>query len=221
MRTNFITPKLVAAQLSVRYSVLFLKRPLRHSDIILLNFFTRCCDCSLGWQTVACFRCSEIKSLTSSDKSSSGSRHAIVDWNLKDKVQFSVVILRLQIHVISIVPVCFLNKNLIEICLFLRQAKSFEYELVIKSVFEIKIRQVTTNPDILPFKKFRHNWKSVDPDKIQCYKENLALHLTVSEIDNLLELYRTDLTKEITRDDFRELIELSVIFLGGDTHRKF
>ena len=95
------------------------------------------------------------------------------------------------------------------------------YELVLKSVFEVKISQVTTNPDIPLFKKFRDNWKSVDPDKIQCYKEKLALHLTVSEIDNLLELYRTELTKEIVRDDFRELIELSVIFLGGDTKRKF
>ncbi|KAG8236961.1 hypothetical protein J437_LFUL016157 [Ladona fulva] len=43
----------------------------------------------------------------------------------------------------------------------------------------------------------------------KCYKENLTLHLTDSEIDHLLELYRTELTKEIARDDFRELIELS------------
>ncbi|KAG8235092.1 hypothetical protein J437_LFUL014424, partial [Ladona fulva] len=51
----------------------------------------------------------------------------------------------------------------------------------------LKIIQVTTNPDIPLFKKFRYNRKSVDPDKIQCYKENFALHLTVSEIDDLLE----------------------------------
>ncbi|KAG8230821.1 hypothetical protein J437_LFUL010433 [Ladona fulva] len=110
------------------------------------------------------------------------------------------------------VPACFLNKNLIEIYLFLRHAKYFVYELVLKSVFEVKISQVTTNPDIPLFKKFRDNWKSVGPDKMQCYKENLALHLT---------LYRTELTKEIARDDFRELIEHSVLFLGRDTQRKF
>ncbi|XP_046409261.1 uncharacterized protein LOC124174209 [Ischnura elegans] len=95
------------------------------------------------------------------------------------------------------------------------------YELVLKSVFEVKISQVTANPDIPLFKKFRDNWNGVDPDKAQCYKKKLALHLTVSEIDNLLEFYRTELTKEIVRDDYRELIELSVIFLGGDTQRKF
>ncbi|KAG8239516.1 hypothetical protein J437_LFUL018935 [Ladona fulva] len=82
----------------------------------------------------------------------------------------------------SMAPVCFLNKNLIEIGLFLRKAKSFV--------------------------KFR-----IAPD--------LTIALTVSEIDNLLELYRTELTKEIARDDFRELIELPVVVLGGDTQRKF
>ncbi|KAG8234501.1 hypothetical protein J437_LFUL014644 [Ladona fulva] len=81
-----------------------------------------------------------------------------------------------------------------KISLFLRQAKSFVYELVLKSVFKVKISQVATNPSIPLFKKFRDNWKSVDPDKIKCYKENLALHLTVSGIDNLLEMYRAELT---------------------------
>ncbi|KAG8237019.1 hypothetical protein J437_LFUL017143 [Ladona fulva] len=127
--------------------------------------------------------------------------NAIVDWNLEDKVQFFVVILRHQIHVISVVPVCFLNKNLREIYLFLRQQNLF--------VFEVKISQVTTNSDIPPFKKFRDNWKIVDPNKIQVYQENLKFHLTVSEIDNMLEFCRTELTNEIARDDFRELIELN------------
>ncbi|KAG8227806.1 hypothetical protein J437_LFUL006220 [Ladona fulva] len=118
-------------------------------------------------------------------ESFSGSReaqavwNAIVDWNLEDKVQFFC---------------CDTTASNTQICLFLRQVKSFVYELVLKSVFEVKISQVTTNPDIPLFKKFRDNWKS---------------------------LYRTELTKEIARLDFRELIEHSVIFLGGDTQRKF
>ncbi|KAG8235904.1 hypothetical protein J437_LFUL010134 [Ladona fulva] len=99
-------------------------------------------------------------------ESSSGSRqvqavwNVIVDWNLEDKVQFFVVYYGFKY-------------KLYQWCL----------------IFEVKISQVTTNHDIPLFKKFQHNWKSIDPDKIQCYKENLALHLTVSEIDSLLELY--------------------------------
>ena len=86
-------------------------------------------------------------------------------------------------------------------------APNHVYELVLKGVFEAKISQVTTNPDIPLFKKFRENWKNVDPEKIQSYIEKLSC-LNVSEI-------------EIARDDYRELIELSIIFLGGDTEKKF
>ncbi|KAG8236265.1 hypothetical protein J437_LFUL016488 [Ladona fulva] len=89
------------------------------------------------------------------------------------------------------VHVCFLNKNLIEICLFLRQAKYFVYELMLKMCSN----QVTTNPDIPLFRKIRDNRKSVDSEKIQCYK---ALHQTVSETDNLLELHQNELTEEMS-----------------------
>ena len=34
------------------------------------------------------------------------------------------------------------------------------YELVIKSVFDVKFSQETTSPDSPLFKKFRNNWKS-------------------------------------------------------------
>ena len=78
---------------------------------------------------------------------------------------------------------------------------------------------MNTSPDSPILKKLRDNLKSVDSDKIQCYREKLKSCLTVSEIDNLLEFYRNELTKEIVRDDYRELIELSVRFLGGDREK--
>lgn len=146
--------------------------------------------------------------------------NAIVDWNLEDKVQILCCDTTAS-NTGHINGACVLLEQKLNRDMLIFACRHHVYELVLKSVFEVKISQVTTNPDIPLFKKFRDNWKSVDPDKIQCYKEKLALHLTVSEIDNLLELYRTELTKEIVRDDYRELIELSVIFLGGDTQRKF
>lgn len=60
--------------------------------------------------------------------------------------------------------------------------------------------------------RFNGVWKSVDPDKIQYYRE---------EIGNLLDFYRTELGKKATRDDYRELIELSVTYSGGDPERKY
>ena len=82
---------------------------------------------------------------------------------------------------------------------------------------------MTTSPDspLFRFKKFRDYWKSRYTDKIQSYREKLPSCLTVCEIDNLLEFYLNELTKEIVRDDYRELIELSITLLDGDTERKF
>ncbi|GBM90465.1 hypothetical protein AVEN_75843-1 [Araneus ventricosus] len=77
------------------------------------------------------------------------------------------------------------------------------YELVLKAVFEVKIKQVTTSPDIPLFKKLKDNWKNIDPTKIQCYRETVELFRTVTELENLLDFYRAELKNVILRDDYR------------------
>ncbi|GBL85994.1 hypothetical protein AVEN_89056-1 [Araneus ventricosus] len=95
------------------------------------------------------------------------------------------------------------------------------YDLVLKAVFEVKIKQVTTSPDIPLFKKLKVNWKNIDPTKIQCYRETVELFRTVTELENLLACYRAELKTVMVRDDYRELIELSIVFLSEDAEKKF
>ncbi|GBM35812.1 hypothetical protein AVEN_43505-1 [Araneus ventricosus] len=90
------------------------------------------------------------------------------------------------------------------------------YELVLKAVFEVKIKQVTTSPDIPLFIKPKDNWKNIDPTKIQCYRETVELLQTVTELENLLDFYGAELKCVMVRDDYRELMELPIVFLGGD-----
>ena len=45
-------------------------------------------------------------------------------------------------------------------------------------------------------------------------------HYNDCEIDQLVMFYNCELQKKIVRDDYRELIELSIIFLGGDKEKK-
>lgn len=75
--------------------------------------------------------------------------------------------------------------------------------------------------DIPLYQNFRNTWKSVDSNDIQCYKDTMHLHLTVSERENIIKFYQFELLKDIVCDDYREPIELSVIFLGGDKNLKF
>lgn len=51
------------------------------------------------------------------------------------------------------------------------------YELVLKGIFEEKIKQVTTSSEVSPSKKFRDYWKNVDPLKIECFRQKIELCL--------------------------------------------
>ncbi|GBM02063.1 hypothetical protein AVEN_209751-1 [Araneus ventricosus] len=106
------------------------------------------------------------------------------------------------------------SKNLIGKCFFSLAA------IVHTNWFQMKIKKVTTSPDIPLFKKLKDNLKNIDPTQRQCYGETVELFRTVSELENLLNFYRTELKNVMVRDDYRELIELSIVFLGGDAEKK-
>lgn len=144
---------------------------------------------------------------------------AIVEWNLEDKVQILCCDTTAS-NTGRINGACVLLEQKLSREMLIFACRHHVYELVLKGVFEAKISQVTTSPDISLFKKFRENWKNIDPEKIQSCTEKLSC-INDSEIDQLIAFYRTELTKEIARDDYRELIELSIIFLGGDAEKKF
>ena len=85
-------------------------------------------------------------------------------------------------------------------------------------MFDAKIQQVTNSPDIPQFKKFRDNWSNIDSTNIKIYLD-FVKHYNDCEIDQLVMFYNCELQKKIVRDDYRELIELSIIFLGGDKEK--
>lgn len=136
----------------------------------------------------------------------------------KTKYKSSDVIPQLQIQVVLTVLVCYYKKNEKDLLLF--ACRHHIYELALRSVFDAKIHQVTTGPNILLFKKFKEQWKNIDHRKIQCCKEIIKPHFNTSEIYALLKFYRVILKENIARDDYRELLELSIIFLGGNADLK-
>ena len=62
-------------------------------------------------------------------------------------------------------------------------ARRHIYELILKSVFEAKIQQVTNSHDIKPFKKFGDNWSNIDSTNIQIYLDFVKQHYNDCEID--------------------------------------
>ena len=144
---------------------------------------------------------------------------ALHDWNPDDQVQIMCCDSTAS-NTGRLNGACILLAQRLERELLLFACRHHIYELVLKSVFEAKI-QVTNSPDIPLLKKFRDNWSNID--SAITYTNILRFvkqHYNDCEIDQLVMFYNGELQKKIVRDDYRELIELSIIFLGGDKEKK-
>lgn len=146
--------------------------------------------------------------------------NALHDWNLNEVVQIMCCDTTAS-NTGRFNGACALLEQRLERELLLFACRHHVYELVLKSVFEAKIPQVTKSPDIPLFKKFRDNWNTIDSTLIETCPEFVAKEISDEEIHNLLVFYRQELDKSIVRDDYRELVELSVIFLGGDNDKRY
>ena len=140
------------------------------------------------------------------------------DWNLDDQVQIMCCDTTAS-NTGCLNGACVLLEHRLERELLLFACRYHIYELVLKSVFEAKIQQVTNSPDIPLFKK-QENWSNIDSTNIQLYLDFVKQHYNDCEIDQLVMFYNCELQKKIVRDDYCELIELPIIFLRGGKEKK-
>lgn len=115
---------------------------------------------------------------------------------------------------------CALLEQTLDRELLLFACRHHVYELVLKTIFETKIKQITSSPDIPIFKKFKDNWKNMDSNNIELCLDFVKEHVAETNITSLLMFYKAELDKAFVRDDYRELVDLCVVFLGGDSEKK-
>ncbi|CAG9783921.1 unnamed protein product [Diatraea saccharalis] len=158
-------------------------------------------------------------------ESSSGKHQAkavattLFDWNLHNKVQIMCCDTTAS-NTGRFNGACAVLEQTLERELLLFTCRHHIYELVLKSVFETKIKQITSSPDIPIFKKFRDNWNNIDSSNIKLPLDYVKEHVAETNITSLLMFYKSELDKDFIRDDYRELVELCVVFLGGDMEKK-
>ena len=91
------------------------------------------------------------------------------------------------------------------------------FELVLRAVFDTKMKQVTNSPDIPMFKKIKENWSTINPKKcISGFSDQKCRAALEDKKEEILNFLSSQLQIKQIRDDYRELLELSVLFLGGD-----
>jgi hypothetical protein len=86
-------------------------------------------------------------------------------------------------------------------------------EIVLQKVFTaLKITSASSGPDIAIFKRFREQWPSIDHKSYQTATDTVEIQ---SLKEGTLQFALSKLEMSQPRDDYREFLELAVIFVGG------
>lgn len=86
-------------------------------------------------------------------------------------------------------------------------------ELVAEKAF-VECMGPTSGPDVPLFKRFKDRWASLDLEVWEAVADNAPSDLLANR-DDLIATFRRHLDTDQPRDDYRELLELAVIVLGG------
>lgn len=90
-------------------------------------------------------------------------------------------------------------------------------EIVLEKVFTaLKITAATSGPDIAMFKRFREHWGCIDKDK---FGTATGMKEIESFRERSIEFAVRNLDMCQPRDDYKEFLELAIIFLGGTPPR--
>ncbi|XP_031781453.1 uncharacterized protein LOC116416627 [Nasonia vitripennis] len=110
---------------------------------------------------------------------------------------------------------CVLLERLIDKDLFYFICRHHIYELVLRSTFEIKFGK-TAGPEVQLFKNFGDFWKSVDQTKFEPGISDTFVIESLQDVkEKILDFCSKYLKKDLNRSDFKECLELVMIFLGG------
>lgn len=88
------------------------------------------------------------------------------------------------------------------------------YELVLKGVF-ILCMGPTSGPDILIFKRFQSGWQNINKENYQNgMTDKEVASALLPEKEEILTFVRKMLVQQQPRNDYKEFLELCLIFLG-------
>jgi hypothetical protein len=97
-----------------------------------------------------------------------------------------------------------LNKNLLAFA-----CRHHINEIIISDVFN-SCYGTSTGPDILLFKRFQTCWDQMDKSNYQTYED-----ISMSWSENIITFCKSQLKEFHPREDYRELLELTIVYLGG------
>jgi len=89
------------------------------------------------------------------------------------------------------------------------------YEIILKSVFDLKFGAIS-GLDVAIFKRFQQAWGTINPNNLNSGIQHCNVKNYVKDIcDDIITFSKDRLLEKHPSDDYRKLLELTVIFLSG------
>jgi len=139
----------------------------------------------------------------------------IQEWNLTDRIKFmcfDTTSSNTGVHA----GACVLLEEKLGRDLISLACRHHIMELMVAKVFDT-VMGPSSGPNIKLFQRFREYWGSIDQSS---YESGLDVEFIASTLnpvrDDIIHFIRQQLTEFHPRDDYRELLHLSLLFLGAD-----
>lgn len=96
------------------------------------------------------------------------------------------------------------------------------FEIILQAVFTEAKFAPSSGPDIPLFKRFVNNWRNINKNEYSVWTDDSMTFDILNNVrDEILEFAKIKLQDSFPRDDYKEFLQLIVIFLGGKLEENF
>jgi hypothetical protein len=156
----------------------------------------------------------EITAASGNEVSASAVYNTLEDWNLVENVQafgFDTTASKTG----RLKGACTILEQKLERDVLYFGCRHHVFEIVLAAVFT-KCKFTVSGPDIPLFKRFQANRSKINTQHfIPGINSTKVQEVFKNNLDDILISLKTAISKKLPREDHRELLDLSIIYLGG------
>ena len=140
--------------------------------------------------------------------------HLLQEWKMSDKVK-AMCFDTTACNTGPKSDACVLIEQKLEKDLLYLACRHHIFELVLATVFK-ECMSGSSGPDVAIFKRFRQNWAVINQTKFDTATTIDEMPRLRSKVQESRDFALKQLEEQQLRDDYHELLELTVIFLGSE-----
>ncbi|KAL4090708.1 hypothetical protein QTP88_025495 [Uroleucon formosanum] len=137
------------------------------------------------------------------------------DWSMLEKVQ-AFVFDTTASNSGRLNGSCVLLEQMLNRPILFLACRHHIFEIILQSVFSYSKLTTMSGPEIPIFKRFKNNWNQIDQTKYSTWVSDNEVKKILHKVgDDVIIFCKDTLNQNLPRDDYKEFLELVIIFLGG------